>query len=95
MTRIARATLLALALATPLAATAQTKPTKTQPSSYAPGNHSGPHVYGSPIGAPIVGPARPAHHARANAKHPAATTAQVTHAPAAKRRPAAPARAPS
>jgi hypothetical protein len=95
MSAIARATLIALTLAVPLTAHAQTRPPKTQPSSYAPGPRSGPHVYGAPIGAPIVGPARPAHQTHAAAQHRAAVPAQPPRTAAAKRRPTAPAHAPT
>ena len=96
MKTIAPAVLAALALAGPAMAAAQTKPTasRTQPSSYAPGPHSGPHVYGSPIGPPIVGKARPSHHPRAVPKHPTAA-AHDTRSPATKRHQPAPVRGPA
>ncbi len=44
-----------------------------KPSSFVPHSHSSHHVYGAPIGAPIVGHAKTTHHKHA-AKSPGAST---------------------
>jgi hypothetical protein len=86
MPKAVLAVLIALALGAPSAfAETKLKP-RAPPSSYAPAPHSGPHVYGSPIGPPIVGRARPAHQAHAAARQPAAPG---THTTTVKHRPAA------
>jgi hypothetical protein len=80
MRMIASAVLAALALAGPVPAVAAGADSGAKPSSYAPRPQTGPHIYGSPIGPPIVGHAAPAHHSRAHRRQAAATTTRRRHA---------------
>ena len=43
-----------------------------KPASFVPHSHSSHHVYGSPIGRPIVGHAKTSHHQHATKKSPRA-----------------------
>jgi hypothetical protein len=43
-----------------------------KPTSFVPHSHSSSHVYGSPIGQPIVGHAKTSHHKLAPKKQPRA-----------------------
>ncbi|HUO94873.1 MAG TPA: hypothetical protein VMT92_01465 [Steroidobacteraceae bacterium] len=51
-----------LALGASAVAATPAKRSPAQPSSYAPRETNGSHVYGSPIETPVVGRAAPAHH---------------------------------
>jgi hypothetical protein len=64
MTRLAPFALAAALLAASASAVAAAKPKDAHapPSSFAPRPHSDRHVYGSPIGPPIVGQAQPLRH---------------------------------
>ncbi len=71
MTKIATAVLIAIVLAGPapsLAASHQADPSHPQPSSYAPGPRTGPHVYGSPIETGGAGHAEAVHRPHAAPK---------------------------
>jgi hypothetical protein len=74
MIRVATAVLAAIALAGPTASLAGGKasePSHPLPSSYAPGPHTGQHVYGSPIETHGVDQAQAPRHKHATAKQPA------------------------
>ena len=65
----------AVMLAGPAPSVADGQPTNSapKPSSFVPHSHSSNHVYGAPIGAPIVGHAKTAHRKHAT-KSPGAST---------------------
>jgi hypothetical protein len=62
---------LAAALAVPAMSMADDQSTHLapKPTSFVPHSNSGRHVYGSPIGQPIVGRAKPSHHKQPPKKH--------------------------
>ena len=76
MTRIARALVAAIALAVATAVLAGIPPSRPHaaPSSYAPQPFSGAHVYGAPLGPPVVG-GHTANRKHAAAKHAAKASA--------------------
>ena len=90
MTKLAIAVLAAIVVAMPSRVLAASKPTGSSPppSSYAPRPHSNQHVYGSPIGPPIVGSGRSSHRPRAASNAPNHATAHGAHAARTHRNPA-------
>jgi hypothetical protein len=96
MSRIAIAVLAVLTLAGPTPARAAGKEASAshpQPSSYAPGPRTGPHVYGSPIETQHA-PARPSRAQRAKAMHAKAPAKHVVPRHPTKGQQPAPAPAP-
>jgi hypothetical protein len=87
MTTIARAVLAAITLLGPTLAVAASGPTEphSKPSSYAPRPHSDSHVYGTPIGPPIVGHRKPSHHVPARSTQPSGATMRKVHQANARR----------
>lgn len=67
MTKFAIAVLAAVALVQPVLS-------GTKPSSYVAHPHTNHHVYGSPIGRPIVGRGKPSHRKHAAEPHRNRTT---------------------
>jgi hypothetical protein len=67
MKTLAAAVLAAITLAGPALSVAddQAANSAPKPSSFVPHAHSSQHVYGAPIGAPVVGHAKTTHHKRA------------------------------
>ena len=63
----------AVMLAGPAPSVADDQNSAPKPSSFVPHSHSSNHVYGAPIGAPIVGHAKTAHRKHAT-KSPGAST---------------------
>jgi len=70
MTKFAIAVLAAVTLAQPAPSVAGDKPTDSgaKPNSYVPHHHTNHHVYGAPIGPPIVGQRKTPHHKHAPKK---------------------------
>jgi hypothetical protein len=64
MTKFAIAVLTAITLAQPALSVAgvQSSNSGAKPASYVPQPHSNQHVYGAPIGRPILGRAKTSHH---------------------------------
>ena len=64
MTKIAITVLAAITLAGSTVSVASGEPidSGSKPSSFAPQPHSNDHIYGAPIGPPIVGHAKASHH---------------------------------
>jgi hypothetical protein len=62
--------LAAVALLQPALSVAGDKPTdsRAKPNSYVPHHHASHHVYGAPIGPPIVGHGKTPHHKHAPKK---------------------------
>ena len=67
MTKIPIAVLAAIMLAAPTLSVAGGKPTDSgsKPSSYAPQPRTNHHIYGAPIGRPILGHAKASHRKQA------------------------------
>jgi len=80
MTKIAITVLGALALAGSTLSAASGEPiaSGSKPSSFAPQAHSNDHIYGAPIGTPIVGHAKVSHHSHAQKKR--STSAKIRDA---------------
>ena len=70
MTKIAKCLIAAMTLAGPTMSLAGTEPSRgaAKPSSFAPQHHSNSHIYGSPIGQPILGHAKASHGKRVQKK---------------------------
>lgn len=81
MKAFASAVLAMLTLAGSTLAVAGGKPTDagSKPSSYVSRPHTNRHIYGSPIGPPIVGRAAAPHHTHAHMKQPTSATTRNAH----------------
>jgi len=77
MSKLVITALAAVMLAQPALSAAGDKSTDAgaKPNSFAPHHHTNHHVYGAPIGAPIVGHNKTPHHRHAPAKKRSSTAA--------------------